>query len=237
MSLEEERNQNKFLTHLTKDCNGQDAIFNLISILESGVIYARKCHNFHRDLIWKSGLKSEDYASFRKFDTVSFTSRFFTINKLVQYKRENHHRFSSIFSEFGVVFSSQKIWRNGGKKIRTLTDGEKINPRENVKRRVAKIKNYKYKKCALNESLALARDTFNIDIDGRNYSHTYEQEYRHLGDFHFKLEQIKAILVKNRVDFLAALRKKNECLYKEIISLERKNTIVITHPKFVGKIL
>lgn len=237
MRLEKESHQNKFLTHLTKDCNGNNAIHNLINIINSKVIIASKCHGFHRDIIWKSGLKSHDLVSFRQFDTVSFTSRLITLNKFIQYKRQNQNKFSHIFSQFGIVFFSQKIKRNGGKKVCTITDKQKPKPRAATEVAIKKIKSYKYKKCALKASQKIAKKLFNIDIIGQNYNHTYEQEYRHLGDFHFNLNQIRAILVKNKSEFIATLKTKNQTLHKEITSLEREKKIIITHPKFIGKII
>jgi len=185
----------RFLVHLTRDYDGDDAANNLISILRDKTIYAKNAHCLVMHKIDQMGL-SDLLRS--EFNTVCFTET--PLTQVRQLVSEIKGRKIQL-KPYGLVFWKDQLFESGSSPaIYINAKGTSIakfllHEFDSIFKGVTTFRRLKKVEADHYENIVHYYSLINVVRDKHDF--LWEREWRHHGDFKFQYRDIVAIIANN----------------------------------------
>lgn len=189
----------KFLIHLTRNCNGNSAKDNLLSILKNKVIYAKHAH-----CLVKYKINQMSFSNYlkQKFYTVCFTEAPLTQIKHLAIRIEGR---KIQLRPFGLVFLKENLFNQGASPaIYINSKGTPISKFlldefNSIFKGVKTLKKLKTIEEQHYENIVHYYSLINVVNDKHDFM--WEREWRHHGDFSFDYIDIMAIIAEDPESF------------------------------------
>lgn len=196
----------RFLVHLTRDNEGNDAEDNLINILKIKKIEAKNhyslfVYHINKHLAFKEDLR-------KKFNVVCFTE--VPLDQIKHLCRNKRRSPAFEFKPYGLIFwksdllsigTNPAIYLNSSKDdLCKLLIGDFKEKFDGVKTVADLINTFG------SSSRPIVKYYSLINKLNKDYDFTWEREWRYTGDFNFEFNQLVAIIAENPEEFIKKAR-------------------------------
>lgn len=189
----------RFLVHLTREYDGQNALENLINILNEKIIEARNAHCLVMHKIEQMGFSSKLKC---QFDTVCFTET--PLTQIRQLTSEIEGRKIKLMP-YGLIFWKQDLFEKGASPAiyinakGTSISSFLLDEFDNIFQKVTTCQKLKIVEPAHDENIVHYYSLINVVKDKHDF--LWEREWRHHGDFKFQYVDIVAIIANHPREF------------------------------------